>query len=338
MTAVTFEQVSKDWGTTTALHPSDLSLMAGQFSVLLGPSGCGKTTTLRLIAGLEAASAGRISIFGNDVTQVPPSHRGVSMVFQNYALFPHLSVAENIVFGLRVRRTSRTVIEDRLKKALDLLSLTPYRERKPGQLSGGQQQRVALARALVGEAKLCLMDEPLSNLDAQLRQEMRHELRALQQELGLSVVYVTHDQTEAMSMADRVVLLKSGRIEQVASPYEIYQKPCSLFVAQFIGSSRMNILKLEDGCIAGTDIRLAPPSGAVFVGLRPEDIQLGGPHTFLMTHSEFTGADLMLHTRAGQQIFVVRAEGKQAVLAHSQISLGWDATRLHWFDEKGLRI
>ena len=338
MTAVTFEQVSKDWGTTTALYPSDLTLMAGQFSVLLGPSGCGKTTTLRLIAGLEAASAGKISIFGQDVTSVPPSHRGVSMVFQNYALFPHLSVAENIVFGLKVRGVARTTIEDKLKKALDMLSLTPYRERKPGQLSGGQQQRVALARALVGDSKLCLMDEPLSNLDAQLRQEMRHELRALQQALGLSVVYVTHDQTEAMSMADRVVLLKAGRIEQVATPYEIYQAPGSLFVAQFIGSSRMNILALEAGRIAGTDILLDAPPNAVSVGLRPEDIKLGGMYRLSVSHSEFTGADLMLHVRAGAQTIVVRAEGNHVVPPQSEIGLAWDACRLHWFDEKGLRI
>jgi sn-glycerol 3-phosphate transport system ATP-binding protein len=338
MTAVTFEQVSKDWGTTTALYPSDLSLEAGQFSVLLGPSGCGKTTTLRLIAGLEAASTGRISIFGKDVTAVPPSHRGVSMVFQNYALFPHLSVAENIVFGLKVRGVARSIIEDRLKKALDLLSLAPYQARKPGQLSGGQQQRVALARALVGDSQLCLMDEPLSNLDAQLRQEMRHELRALQQELGLSVVYVTHDQTEAMSMADRVVLLKSGRIEQVATPHHIYQAPCSLFVAQFIGSSRMNILTLDHGRIAGTDIVLDVPHGAVSVGIRPEDIRLGGPNKLFVSHTEFTGADLMLHVKAGAQLIAIRAQGSRLVDAHSQIDFGWDVSSLHWFDDKGLRV
>ena len=338
MTAVTFEQVSKDWGSTTALYPSDLSLEVGQFSVLLGPSGCGKTTTLRLIAGLEAASTGRISIFGKDVTAVPPSHRGVSMVFQNYALFPHLSVAENIVFGLKVRGVARSIIEDRLKKALDLLSLAPYHARKPGQLSGGQQQRVALARALVGDSQLCLMDEPLSNLDAQLRQEMRHELRALQQELGLSVVYVTHDQTEAMSMADRVVLLKSGRIEQVATPHHIYQAPCSLFVAQFIGSSRMNILTLDHGRIAGTDIVLDVPHGAVSVGIRPEDIRLGGPNKLFVSHTEFTGADLMLHVKAGAQLIAIRAQGSRLVDAHLQIDFGWDISSLHWFDDKGLRV
>ncbi|MFZ4711516.1 MAG: ABC transporter ATP-binding protein, partial [Zwartia sp.] len=170
MTAVSFSKVSKSWDATTALHPTDLTLAAGEFSVLLGPSGCGKTTTLRLIAGLESPSSGQIKIFDRDVTQIPSSQRGVSMVFQNYALFPHLSVAENIVFGLRVRRMANDELQSRLKKVLDLLSLTAYQERKPGQLSGGQQQRVALARALVADSRLCLMDEPLSNLDAQLRQ------------------------------------------------------------------------------------------------------------------------------------------------------------------------
>lgn len=338
MTAVTFEQVSKEWDSTIALHPTDLSLAAGQFSVLLGPSGCGKTTTLRLISGLETPTAGKISIFGQDVTTVAPSQRGVSMVFQNYALFPHLTVAENVAFGLRVRGVANTVIADRLKHVLDLLSLSKYRERKPGQLSGGQQQRVALARALVADSKLCLMDEPLSNLDAQLRQEMRHELRALQQKLGLSVVYVTHDQTEAMSMADRVVLLKDGRIQQVATPYEIYQAPASLFVAQFIGSSRMNILKLDGNRIAGTQIALSPPFGAISVGLRPEDIRLGGPHEMVVSHTEFTGADLLLHARVGEQLLAVRADGKHVLDDQSQVSLGWDPLHLHWFDANGIRI
>ncbi len=338
MTAVTFVQVTKDWGSTIALHPTDLHLQAGQFSVLLGPSGCGKTTTLRLIAGLETPSAGQISIFGSDVTTTPPALRGVSMVFQNYALFPHLSVAENIVFGLRVRRVAASEIAERLKKTLDQLSLAPYQDRKPGQLSGGQQQRVALARALVADSRLCLMDEPLSNLDAQLRLEMRHELRALQIKLGLSVVYVTHDQTEAMSMADRVVLLKDGRVEQVATPFELYQAPGTLFAAQFIGTSRMNILKLEGARIAGTAIRLEPPAGASCVGIRPEDVVLDGPYLLPVSHSEFTGADLLVHVRAGDQTIVLRAQGKQVVNAHTQLALGWDARHLHWFDYKGLRI
>jgi sn-glycerol 3-phosphate transport system ATP-binding protein len=354
MTAVCFASVSKSWDATPALYPTDLTLAAGEFSVLLGPSGCGKTTTLRLIAGLESPSTGQIKIFDRDVTQIPSSQRGVSMVFQNYALFPHLSVAENIVFGLRVRRMANAELQSRLKKVLDLLSLTAYQERKPGQLSGGQQQRVALARALVADSRLCLMDEPLSNLDAQLRQEMRHELRALQLKLGLSVVYVTHDQTEAMSMADRVVLLNAGRIEQVATPFEIYQKPGTLFAAQFIGSARMNILELElgrvagsseggifgggEGRIAGSSVSVTPPAGAVRLGLRPEDVILGVGPSFTVEKTEFTGADLLLHARVGSQILAVRAQGKQASAVQGEVQLSWNTENLHWFDEHGRRI
>ena len=338
MTAVCFSSVSKSWDVATALHPTDLTLATGEFSVLLGPSGCGKTTTLRLIAGLESPTTGKIKIFDHDVTQVPSSQRGVSMVFQNYALFPHLSVAENIVFGLRVRRVPNAELQSRLKKVLDLLSLTTYQERKPGQLSGGQQQRVALARALVADSRLCLMDEPLSNLDAQLRQEMRHELRALQLKLGLSVVYVTHDQTEAMSMADRVVLLNGGRVEQIATPFEIYQRPGTLFAAQFIGSARMNVLELEQGRIAGSSVAVTPPAGAVRLGLRPEDIVLGSGPSFVVEKTEFTGADLLLHARVGSQMLAVRAQGKHALAVQGEVQLSWNPANLHWFDEHGRRI
>ena len=336
--AVTFERVSKSWNQATALHPTDLHLPAGKFSVLLGPSGCGKTTTLRLIAGLEEATGGRISIFGRDVTHLPASQRGVSMVFQNYALFPHMSVAENVVFGLRVRKTPAHEVEQRLRKVLDLLSLTKYQDRKPSQLSGGQQQRVALARALVAESRLCLMDEPLSNLDAQLRQEMRHELRALQVKLGLTVVYVTHDQTEAMSMADHVVLLKDGQVQQVATPFEIYQRPGSLFVAQFIGGSRMNVLNIDHGRIAGTDMVLPAPAGAVSVGIRPEDIKLGGPVTLRLIKKEYMGADVLLHADIGGQTIALRADGRHAITALDEISLSMSEHDMHWFDDRGKRI
>lgn len=338
MNAVQFDRAGKSWGKTAALHPTDLELEQGQFSVLLGPSGCGKTTTLRLIAGLEMPTTGRIRIFDRDVTHEQPAQRGVSMVFQNYALFPHLSVAENVVFGLKVRRVPKAEIAERLKKTLDLLSLSQLAERKPGELSGGQQQRVALARALVADSQLCLMDEPLSNLDAQLRQEMRHELRALQRKLGLSVVYVTHDQTEAMSMADRVILLKAGHVEQVASPAEIYQQPRTLFAAQFIGSARMNVLELDGAYIAGTQILLQPPEGAVRVGIRPEDLRLGGGYKLPLIRTDFTGADLMLHVGVGDQILVVRAGGKHSREIQGEIALGWESSNLHWFDQSGQRI
>lgn len=338
MSAVEFQQVSKKWGETTALHATDLSLGAGEFSVLLGPSGCGKTTTLRLIAGLETPTAGEISIFERQVTHKPPAERGVSMVFQNYALFPHLSVAENIIFGLRIRKTSRAEIETRLKRVLDLLGLAALRERKPSQLSGGQQQRVALARALVADAQLCLMDEPLSNLDAKLRQTMREELRALQQQLQLSLVYVTHDQTEAMSMADKVVLLREGRIEQVASPVEIYQRPASLFAAQFIGSTKMNVLPIKQGHIQDTKIAMACPPEAAWVGIRPEDIHLNGLIDTHVATTEFTGADLLIHTQIGPHPITVRADGTSVISSNAQIRIGWQEDRLHWFNANGVRV
>ena len=338
MAAVQFNQVSKWWGPTAALHATDLILGEGAFSVLLGPSGCGKTTTLRLIAGLETPSSGQTFVFGDDVTHKAPAARGVSMVFQNYALFPHLSVAENVVFGLRIRKTPQSEIDSRLSKTLDLLGLSALRDRKPSQLSGGQQQRVALARALVTDSKLCLMDEPLSNLDAKLRQSMREELRALQQKLGLSVVYVTHDQTEAMSMADQVVLLKDGKIEQQATPTNIYQKPASLFVAQFIGSTKMNVLPIERLRISGTEIVLPAPEGATSLGLRPEDISLSGNIAATVLSTEFTGADLLVHTQIGNQTLTVRADGKAVIQPNTQVNLGWHDSNLHWFDAKGLRI
>jgi sn-glycerol 3-phosphate transport system ATP-binding protein len=224
--------------------------------VLLGPSGCGKSTTLRLIAGLDTPTSGTIRIGGRDVTRLPPAARGLSMVFQSYALFPHLTVAENIVFGLRVRKVPDR--QAKLARVAELLGLEKLLERKPSQLSGGQQQRVALGRAIIAETHVCLMDEPLSNLDAQLRGEMRREIRALQQRLGITMVYVTHDQTEAMTMADRVVLLRNGRIEQVGTPEELYAKPATEFTARFIGAPPMNVMKMNGH----------------LVGVRPEDMQL----------------------------------------------------------------
>ncbi|MBK9441844.1 MAG: ABC transporter ATP-binding protein [Comamonadaceae bacterium] len=214
MSAIELFEIGKSWGTSLALASISLHIEAGTFCVLLGPSGCGKSTTLRIIAGLETATSGQVFIDGRDVTQASPAQRGIAMVFQNYALFPHLTVADNITFGLSVRKTPALEAAKRLKETAALLGLESLLTRRPSQLSGGQQQRVALARALVAQAKVCLMDEPLSNLDAQLRQDMRRELRDIQRQLGLTLVYVTHDQAEAMSMADQVVLLNKGHVEQ----------------------------------------------------------------------------------------------------------------------------
>ena len=257
-------RVSKAWGESKGVDRISFATQAGQFLVLLGPSGCGKSTTLRLIAGLEKADSGRIFIAGDDVSALPPSRRHLSMVFQSYALFPHLSVAENILFGLKVRKA--TVADQRrgLARVAELLGLDKLLERKPNQLSGGQQQRVALGRAIIAEQPVCLMDEPLSNLDAQLRQEMRREIRALQQKLGITMVYVTHDQTEAMSMADQVILLRDGRIEQDATPEELYARPASMFAARFIGTPPMNV-------VSGSALAQASPAWAARLGARAGD-------------------------------------------------------------------
>src|SRR4051812_32663305 len=236
MSEIVLEQVTKRYGRVTAVEGVSFRAERGSFVVLLGPSGCGKSTLLRLIAGLEELTTGKITVEGRDVTRLDPAERCLSMVFQSYALFPHLSVAENIVFGLRVRSVPADERAGRLQRVADLLGLAGLLDRKPSQLSGGQQQRVALGRAIVAEAPVCLMDEPLSNLDAQLRVEMRREIRALQQRLGITMLYVTHDQLEAMTMADQVVLMRAGHIEQDGSPADLYERPATIFTARFVGT------------------------------------------------------------------------------------------------------
>src|SRR5689334_14384735 len=284
VSAIAVENIAKHWttaeGQVRAVDGLSFSLDEGTLNVLLGPSGCGKSTTLRLIAGLEPADEGRIYIGGRDVTELPPAQRNISMVFQSYALFPHLSVAENIVFGLKVRKVQETDRARRLQRVAGLLGLTKLLERKPSQLSGGQQQRVALGRAIIAEAPVCLMDEPLSNLDAQLRAEMRQEIRHLQRKLGITMVYVTHDQVEAMTMADRVILLNGGRIEQNGTPVDLYETPADTFVARFIGTPPMNLLRLTStlngAVIAGTEapIVLDAKHAGGMLGIRPEHMQL----------------------------------------------------------------
>ena len=340
MSTIQLEGVAKSWGSTTALQAIDLSIPSGAFCVLLGPSGCGKSTTLRIIAGLEQASAGRVRIGGQDVTDLPPAERGIAMVFQNYALFPHLSVAENIGFGLSVRKVPKAEAARRLHDAAGLLGLSHLLDRKPGQLSGGQQQRVALARALVAQAHVCLMDEPLSNLDAQLRQEMRAELRELQQRLGLTVVYVTHDQAEAMSMADQVVLLHQGRVEQCATPRALYAQPATTFAARFIGTPAMNLVQLQDGAIAGSSVRLPAPTGAAWLGLRPEAVALSGEARVpaQVVGLEYLGADVVLRCQVGSEQITVRAPGQQAVQAGQALPLAWPPQAMHFFDAAGQRL
>jgi sn-glycerol 3-phosphate transport system ATP-binding protein len=327
--------VGKSWGASTALEDINLTIASGSFCVLLGPSGCGKSTTLRIIAGLETASSGSVLIDGRDVTGLPPAQRGVAMVFQNYALFPHLNVAGNIGFGLSVRKVPAPETAKRLAETAELLGLTALLDRKPSQLSGGQQQRVALARALVAQAKVCLMDEPLSNLDAQLRQEMRTELRQLQQRLGLTVVYVTHDQAEAMSMADQVVLLNRGRVEQAATPRELYARPATTFAASFIGTPSMNLLRLQAGRIAGSTVQVG---AGQWLGVRPEAVTLGGRVPATVKSIEYLGADLILHCGVGSETLTVRTGGQAQLAQGSEVLVDWHDSALHHFDSQGQRI
>ena len=319
MSAIQLEGVAKHWGELRALDGITFSAEPGSFVVLLGPSGCGKSTTLRLIAGLDTPTSGTIRIGDRDVTHLPPAERGLSMVFQSYALFPHLSVAENIVFGLRVRKVADR--EARLARAAELLGLDKLLARKPSQLSGGQQQRVALGRAIVAEAPVCLMDEPLSNLDAQLRGEMRREIRALQQRLGITMVYVTHDQTEAMTMADRVVLLRNGRIEQVGTPEELYARPATAFTAGFIGAPPMNLMRLD--------------GGDVITGVRPEDMRLDSGGLAASVESvEYLGADSLVAARASDATVLVRVPGRAHLRNGDAVRIAWSKQHEHRFDSR----
>ncbi len=347
MAHISLQGLSKRWGETTALAETSLDIASGSFTVLLGPSGCGKSTTLRLIAGLEQPSSGTLLIDGRDVTALPPAQRHIAMVFQNYALFPHLSVADNIVFGLQVRRAARAEQAQRLNDVAALVGLSALLQRKPGQLSGGQQQRVALARALVSQAPVCLMDEPLSNLDAQLRQEMRRELRELQQRLKLTLVYVTHDQAEAMSMADQVVLLNQGQVEQVAAPRELYAQPASCFAARFIGTPPMNLASLVGGAIRGSGVALGAPPGAAWLGLRPEGVSLA-PFAAQgdalcsvparLQSVEYLGADAVLRCGVGDEVLTVRTPGAFDAAVGAALTLHWRAEQCHWFGANERRI
>jgi sn-glycerol 3-phosphate transport system ATP-binding protein len=337
--------VSRVFNGGNGVHDLSIDIPRGSFVVLLGPSGCGKSTTLRLIAGLETADQGSIAIDGKDVTNTPPSKRGLSMVFQSYALFPHLSVAENIVFGLKVRKTHKTEITSRLTEALNVTGLEGYEHRKPAELSGGQRQRVALARAIVAGHPLCLMDEPLSNLDAKLRHAVRKDIRDLQQRLGITVVYVTHDQTEAMSMADIVILMKDGRIEQFGDPADLYLKPATAFAAGFVGSPPMALLSATALPKSVIPAGLDHPN--LTFGIRPEDLILsttpnkeawGIPAT--VTGSEFLGAETFVFVAIpGTEGATARLPGRVDISPGTEVSLRWAGAAAHWFDgETGHRL
>ena len=328
MSQVVLDHVSKRWSAAAGVDDICLQAGSGSFVALLGPSGCGKSTTLRLIAGLEQVGSGRILIGDKDVTHLPPARRGIAMVFQSYALFPHLTVAENIVFGLSVRGMAKDERQKRLRDAATLLGLETLLDLKQAQLSGGQRQRIALGRAIVAQAEVCLMDEPLSNLDAQLRQQMRTEIRGLQQRLGMTMVYVTHDQTEAMTMADKVVLMRGCRIEQQGTPAELYERPATLFAAAFIGAPAMNLFASGQ---AGA------PHG-VTLGVRPEHLRLTAPDAGLPVRVdavEYLGAESMLVCAHGASRIVVRQAGRAQAAAGDTVGLAWQAGDEHHFDTEG---
>ncbi|OWT56910.1 ABC transporter ATP-binding protein [Candidimonas nitroreducens] len=346
MSSVVLDDITKQYGNApAAVSNIRFEVPAGTFTVLLGPSGCGKSTTLRMIAGLDTPTSGRILIGSRDVTDLAPAKRRISMVFQSYALFPHLSVRENILFGLKVRKEPARDFDRRLKQVAELLGLTQLLDRKPSQLSGGQQQRVALGRAVISEAPVCLMDEPLSNLDAQLRHEMRREIRALQQKLGITMIYVTHDQTEAMSMADHVVLLRNGQIEQHDTPDRLYASPRTEFAARFIGTPPMNLLRLDEAgtCIAGSAAAIEAPHGARArkLGVRPEHIALAaeGGVEARVEGVEFFGADTIVVCAVGENTGItLRTPGHLRAAPGEAIRLAWSPREQHFFDASGLAI
>ncbi|MFL9924895.1 ABC transporter ATP-binding protein [Herbaspirillum lusitanum] len=346
MASISLKGITKNWGEAQAVKGINFDVKSGDFTVLLGPSGCGKSTTLRLIAGLDTPSGGSIHIGERDVTHLPPAQRKIAMVFQSYALFPHLNVRDNILFGVRVRKEPSKDFESRLKRVADILGLSHLLDRRPGQLSGGQQQRVALGRAIIADAPVCLMDEPLSNLDAQLRQEMRREIRALQQQLNMTMIYVTHDQTEAMSMADQVILLRDGKIEQNAPPAELYAQPASVFAARFIGTPPMNILPLAAGdagqIIEGSSGPVILPRAdgdAWQLGIRPEHVRLAERGIAARVESiEYFGADTIIGARIGNAPLLARVPGQLSLKVGDQIQLGWDEANQYFFDrQSGLR-
>jgi multiple sugar transport system ATP-binding protein len=351
MATIELRRIEKDFGAMRVLSAIDLSIADGEFLVLVGPSGCGKSTLLRIIAGLEQPSGGEILIDGRDVTDVPSKSRDIAMVFQSYALYPHMTVAENMGFSLRVRGVDKATIETRVAAAAESLNLTPYLARKPAALSGGQRQRVAMGRAIVRDPKVFLFDEPLSNLDAKLRVSMRTEIKALHQKLKTTTVYVTHDQVEAMTMADRIVVLRDGRIEQIGSPLELYDRPVNTFVAEFIGSPAMNLLP---GMVRGGEAaidggsRLALPRGIagadgrrIVVGVRPEHLEIasGGGLVARVETVEPTGAQVQVVGTLGDRMVTAVFNGRVMPQVGSEIRLAAAAEHLHAFDaETGARV
>jgi sn-glycerol 3-phosphate transport system ATP-binding protein len=350
---IAIRKVHKSYGRNAVVHGVDVTVNNGEFAVILGPSGCGKSTLLRMIAGLEDITGGEIAIGGTVVNKMEPRERGCAMVFQNYALYPHMNVAENIGYALRVAGVSKAERTERIARVAKTLALDDFLDRKPGQLSGGQRQRVAMGRAMIREPKVFLFDEPLSNLDAKLRVQMRLELRRLHNRLSATSVFVTHDQVEAMTLADKVIVMNKGRVEQVGTPIEIYNRPQTLFVAGFIGSPPMNILNatIRDQnavTIDGLSIECPIPAGlkagtAVAVGIRPEHVQIGAPNNagsiLKVEVIEKLGPVQLVHGTLGGQEFVVQAAAEAQLDGVALLGLAIAPGALHLFSpESGERL
>ncbi|GLQ76479.1 ABC transporter ATP-binding protein [Vibrio penaeicida] len=338
---VEFDNIGKRWNGQLGVEGISFKIPEGSFVALLGPSGCGKSTTLRLLAGLETPDIGHIVIDSRDVTELAPASRNLSMVFQSYALFPHLSVAENVMFGMKVRKVPKQEREEKLNNALDITGLIGYEQRKPGELSGGQRQRVALARAIVAGQPLCLMDEPLSNLDAKLRNSVRRDIKKLQRKLGMTVVYVTHDQTEAMSMADIIILMKDGRIMQSGTPQELYNEPQNTFAAEFVGAPPMALISAS--ALKGFE-------HAHTVGIRTENIRISDSEqgsvssnhnhlTCSVSECEYLGVETHIslnHPEA--KGLVVKLDGHSSLKEGSTVNISFEDSALHLFDSNGDRM
>jgi multiple sugar transport system ATP-binding protein len=357
MATVSFENIEKSFGSTKVIHGIGFDIHDGEFVVLVGPSGCGKSTLLRMLAGLEEITGGTIAIDGKVVNDVESKDRDIAMVFQSYALYPHMTVADNMAFSLKLRKADPKMMEERVAHASRILNLDPYLKRFPRELSGGQRQRVAMGRAIVRDPKVFLFDEPLSNLDAKLRVAMRAEIKALHQRLKTTTVYVTHDQVEAMTMADRIVVMHDGRIEQIGTPLELYDHPDNLFVAQFIGSPAMNVLNGKVGRADGSAYVEASggvrwPLGAVpaaegqavAYGIRPTDLGLAGAGSAGAVPAEIvvvepTGAETELLIEAGETQLILVTHGRPNVNPGDRIGLAIDPAKVHVFDQvSGARL
>jgi lactose/L-arabinose transport system ATP-binding protein len=349
MTGVTLEKVVKQFGDVRVIHGVDLKINDGEFCVFVGPSGCGKSTLLRMIAGLEDTSNGAIRIGARDVTHVDPSERGVAMVFQTYALYPHMTVAENMGFGLKMTGHPKAETDRKVAEAARILKLEPLLARKPKALSGGQRQRVAIGRAIVRGPEVFLFDEPLSNLDAELRVEMRVEIARLHREIGATMIYVTHDQVEAMTLADKIVVLRAGRIEQVGKPLDLYNNPDNRFVAGFIGSPAMNFVAGAAGAgsvtakgLAGsvaTSVGLPAQGAEVTVGLRPQHLRIGAGDTHRVELTEALGGVSYVHLTApsGEKLIVERHD-QVSLEPGAMVGVSFDAKDAMLFDKEGLRL